>query len=417
MNLQEIRVAFFLFVRYIRGSNKWTTSLILFVMLLTFLNLVVINGLLEGIVVGSLEGTRTKALGDIFITAKEGKPFIDRTQYLISDLDADSRIKAFSARYAAGDVRVVEKSEYYNVTDANNEQEFIQTTVLGVNPEDEKRTTHLDASIIEGQYLAGNDRGGVLIGRALLERYSPFGEGVFGEVYPGDPVYIAFSGSKYQQYTVRGVFRTKAGELDLAIIMNKADIRLSRENPGNDSNFIAIRLHTSADAPVVKQHLITLGYERYADIETVEEAIGPFLNDIRITFKTLGTVVGAIGLIVASITIFIIIFVTATSRRRFIGILKGIGVASNAIRLSYVFYALFFSVIGTFLGLLLLFFLLVPYFQANPLDFPFSDGVLYFTTETLTFRMFLIFIATLIAGFVPAYYIVRKPAIEAIMGR
>ena len=56
MNRSDITVGFFLTVRYIRGASMWTTGLIVFVMVLTFLNLTVISGILEGIVVGSFDG-------------------------------------------------------------------------------------------------------------------------------------------------------------------------------------------------------------------------------------------------------------------------------------------------------------------------------------------------------------------------
>ena len=277
----------------------------------------------------------------------------------------------------------------------------------------------------------------------MLERYSPFGADVLSDVYPGDFVYMRIDNGRrgsvgfndrensgsgtlsvqansvfdsvLQKYRVRGVYRTKAGELDLAVVMNDDEVRASNPNPGNNVSSIAVRLVDSADASFVRDDLLA-SFGRYAKIETVDDAIGPFLGDVRTVFKLLGSVVGAIGLAVASITIFIIIFVTAASRSKFIGILKAIGVTPNAIRVSYVLYALSFAALGTLIGLALLYFVLVPFFDANPIPFPFSDGILYITPMSVVVQVTLLFLATFIAGLIPAHRVVRRPAIEAVRG-
>ena len=214
---------------------------------------------------------------------------------------------------------------------------------------------------------------------------------------------------------MRGVYRTKAGELDLAVIMNDDEVRANNPSPGNNVSNIAIRLYNSADAASVRDDLLT-SFGRYAKIETVEDAIGPYLDDVRAVFKLLGSVIGAIGLAVSSITIFIIIFVTAASRSKFIGILKAIGVTPNAIRISYVLYALSFAVLGTAIGTALLYFVLVPFFYANPISFPFSDGILYITPVNVVVQIALLLAATFFAGLIPAHRVVRRPAIEAVRG-
>ena len=50
--LISLKLGFFLAVRQIRRSNKATTALIIFVMTLTFLNLVVVRGVLVGLIEG-----------------------------------------------------------------------------------------------------------------------------------------------------------------------------------------------------------------------------------------------------------------------------------------------------------------------------------------------------------------------------
>src|SRR3989344_6548855 len=62
-----IRVAWFLAIRQIKGSNKATTMLIIFIMMLTFLNLVVVSGLLVGLIAGGTIANREQYSGDVII--------------------------------------------------------------------------------------------------------------------------------------------------------------------------------------------------------------------------------------------------------------------------------------------------------------------------------------------------------------
>jgi len=414
MTLDDIKVAIFLVVRYVRGANIWTTILVIFVMLLTFLNLVVIGGLLEGIIVGSLDGFRLRYAGDVFITANDNRPYIDRTQDVIKKIDGSPWVKDYSVRYI-GSASLFESEEFYGAVNPDVVPRSVGASVHGVNPEKESSVVALHERIIEGSYLTNNDRGWILVGRGLVARHSPFGEFVLRDVHPGDEVYVSIGGGPVKKYRIRGVFATKSGEFDLSIVMLEGELRKILGRTDRNASQIAVRVFDGVNADNAKEELLAIGTGKYAKVQTPAEAIGPFLNDIRNTFFTLGAAVGLISLIVSSITIFIIIFVNAVSKQRHIGILKGIGVTPVAIEISYVLYALFYVIIGMILGLSLLYFFLIPYFQANPINFPFSDGILYVTTFGITLRLSFLVVTTIIASYIPAKIIVKKPAIQAIM--
>ena len=69
------------------------------------------------------------------------------------------------------------------------------------------------------------------------------------------------------------------------------------------------------------------------------------------------------------------------------------------------------------IGLVLLYAFLVPFVTAHPIDFPFSDGILVAPVGGTLFRVGLLIVATLIAGYVPARMIVRRNTLDAILGR
>ena len=174
---------------------------------------------------------------------------------------------------------------------------------------------------------------------------------------------------------------------------------------------------TLAEAAKVKQIFIDNGFDAGAKIQTYEEAQPKFLQDIAATFGILGNMIGSIGLAVASITIFIVIFVNAITRRKFIGILKGIGIDSQAIEISYIFQSIFYAALGTSIGWVVLYGLLMPFVDAHPINFPFSDGILVAPLGSTFIKMGLLVFATIVAGYIPARMIVRKNTLDAILGR
>jgi putative ABC transport system permease protein len=185
----------------------------------------------------------------------------------------------------------------------------------------------------------------------------------------------------------------------------------------NNVSQIAIKLKPGADPLAVKNTLILQGVDKLAKVQTYADAQPKFLKDIITTFAILGNAISSIGLVVASITIFIVIFINALTRRKFIGILKGIGINGQAIEISYMFQSVFYAFFGSMIGLGIIYFLLVPLFLTHPIDFPFSDGILVAPLIETLVRMALLVIATVIAGYIPARMIVRKNTLDSILGR
>ena len=111
------------------------------------------------------------------------------------------------------------------------------------------------------------------------------------------------------------------------------------------------------------------------------------------------------------------IFINAITRRKFIGILKGIGINEGAIEISYILQSFFYAFCGSFVGVIVLYVFLQPFMLAHPIDFPFSDGILVAPISGTIFRISLLMITTIIAGFIPARLVVRKNTLDSILGR
>lgn len=409
------RIGWFLALRQVRQASRWTTGLIIFVMVLTFLNLVVVSGILVGLIQGSVDAARTQYTSDVIISSLSDKKYIENSPNVIALLKTLPEIEQITPRYMEG--ATLEAN--YKTRKETDKPNTAATQVVGIDPLAEDRVTGLSTHIVEGEYLAPGDYDKVIVGNYLLKQYLPIespGLSLLENVEVGTKIRLQV-GDVTREVTVKGILKSKIDEVSRNAYMVDAQFRsLIGRNDGNVDQ-IAIKLVEGTDPIAVREKLKQRGVDEVAKVQTYADAQPQFLKDIINTFNMLGNMFSSVGLVVSSITIFIVIFINAITRRKFIGILKGIGINGQAIEMSYIFQSIFYAVCGSVIGLVLLYAFLVPFVAANPIDFPFSDGILVAPVGGTLFRVGLLIVATLIAGYVPARMIVRRNTLDAILGR
>jgi len=413
--MNSLRVGWFLGIRQIRRSSLWTTLLIIFIMMLTFLNLVVVNGILVGLIEGGNQANRSQYTSDVIIVTSAGESFIERSAQLQRTLDELPQVDTYVTRHLVG---ANVQANYTTRRDLTEEIDSAGTQLAGIDPEREDRITNLSSYVVEGEFLEPGDEGQIVLGANLLQRYSAnFGDSFdsLEGIYPGDRVRVQF-GDVSRELTVKGIVDSKVGEVSIRAFMIDEELRRLTGRSDQNVNEISIREADGYTDQDLKQAIIASGFGD-ADIRTADEAIPQFLEDIKIAFALLGNIIGLIGLVVAVITIFIIIFINAITRKKFIGILKGIGIDSRAIEFAYIIQALFYAILGSVLGLLLLYAFLQPFIAANPIDFPFSDGILSAPVGETMIRLSILLVVTAIAGYIPARMIIKKNTLDSILGR
>ena len=224
-------------------------------------------------------------------------------------------------------------------------------------------------------------------------------------------------GDVKREMTVKGIVKSKVDEISYRIYFVDSQFRdLIGRNDYNVGE-ISIRLKNGANPNIIKEALLRAGVGEHARVQTFEDAQPKFLQDIKDTFALLGNMISSIGLVVASITIFIVIFINAITRRKFIGILKGVGISGRTIEVSYVFQSFFYALSGSSIGLLILYGFLEPFISAHPINFPFSDGILVAPVSGTVIKILILIFTTVIAGYIPARMIVRKNTLDSILGR
>src|SRR3989344_5526857 len=373
--ITSMRVGFFLALRQIRHTNMWTSALIVFIMMLTFMNLIIVSGVLVGLIEGAVRGIEDRYTGAVILSNLKDKSYIEHSSDVVKNLESVPGIQAFTARYLeSGTI----ESNYKTKTRATDTGEIVGTLFAGINPNDEEAVTHISELVIEGSYFDGNDFDEILVGALLLKKYLDFESPNFpilGDFAVGDKVRIVINGNT-REVIVKGILKSKVDEIDRRVFFVDSQLRglIGRYDYNVDE--IAIKIEPKTDPIVIKEMLIARGLDAYARVQTREDAEPKFLKDIKQTFALLGNIISSIGVVVAVITVFIVIFINAITRRKFIGILKAIGIEARAIEFAYVLQSLFYAITGTALGCAFIFGFLKPYIDAHPIQFPFSEGIL-----------------------------------------
>lgn len=415
-SLLNTRIGFFMAVRQIKRSSKWTTSLIITVMILTSLNLVVVSGILVGLIQGAIDAARTHYTSDVIISTLKNKTYIENSPEVMSIIKTIPQIEAVTARYLKGGTL---EANYKTKIKDSDKPNTAAGTIVGIDPVAEDKITDLASFVIEGSYLEPNDYDQVLIGSFLAKKYLPIespGFSALENIEPGTKIRINI-GDIQREVTVKGIVKSKVDEISLRVFMVDSQFRsIAGRNDYNVSE-IAVKLKPGTDPAIVRDALIRNGVATVAKVQTYTDAQPKFIKDLVATFTLLGNMISSIGLVVASITIFIVIFINAITRRKFIGILKGIGINGKAIEISYVFQSIFYAVIGSVIGIVIVYTVLQPLIAAHPIDFPFSDGILVAPISGTLARIGLLVFTTVIAGYIPARMIVRKNTLDSILGR
>lgn len=407
---RQIQVSLILAYSEIKNSSILTNLLIIFVMVLTFLNLIFGRGILTGLPQGATQGYKNNYTGDVLISNLDNENYIKKISTITNLLDQSNYVKDYSVRY----VTPMFITSDYKLKDSDQTKIFVDIALVDLQKE--SKYFDLNTFLIDGNFTPNK----TIIGSRLLEEYSStqgVGETSLKNTGVGDKIEISNQNVKVQT-DIEGVIKSKVTQVERKVYVSKNDyVTLVGQNHKNTAKEIAVILIPGVDINQFVSSLKAKGINEYAQVKTFEQAQPQFLNDIKTTFSVLGDVIGGVGLFISCITIFIIIYVNAVNKRRNIGILKGIGIPTSTIVVSFIFQALFYSLFGSLIGMFLLFAYIVPFFTKNPLDFPFADGVLLAPVDEVLVRFFVLTVASVISGFIPAFLITKQKTINAILMR
>jgi putative ABC transport system permease protein len=284
--------------------------------------------------------------------------------------------------------------------------------VFFINPQDELKVSNFHESMVLGDYLSEKDGNELIIGADLIQSYAQADDTQKRlNIDVGDTIRLSLSNGFVDDYKVKGIFKTGSKFSDDKILLNYDEYD-EIFHTRDVASKILIKLPDRGSEDYYKQKIIDLGVsDQINPWQTKMGAVKQFVGSLQITNQ----ITGFIGLLTAFATIYIIIFINVTNKRKQIGILKAIGIKKEIILGSYVLQSIIYGVVGVIIGNLVMQGLLV-ILTLYPLTMPIGAVVPILTTNRLITTSAILIFASIIAGFFPSKKAANDNILEAIFG-
>ena len=416
--MSSFRTAFFLAFSALRKGNRWALLLIIVVMALSFTNLIFISSILTGV---------TATLDQQLIDTQVGHVVIDpaKDEYYFNDADA-----------VAGRVRQIEgvtgvsvhlnnaafiEYQWKDKASPSDKGQSGNWPVIGINPVHETGVTVIKQRLIAGEYLTSSDRDAIVIGvevaggpEAQSAKYD-----TLGGVGVGDTLRVSFSNGISREYTVKGIFLAQDGGADRLTFITRAEMVsvMGRNAFGDQASQVIVRTEASGSEEFYAGEVerVLAGLADDLQVRTWRD-YGSATRAVVSSFNMVTSLISGIGLFVAAIVMFIVLYIQVVNKRRQIGILRAIGIRSRLIVGSYLFQASFYVVAGILVGWLIYSFAIEPAFMHSPLDTPMGPLSLVVENRTVYTAVIGLVLAAFLAGLLPVMSIIRQGIIETIWG-
>jgi len=407
---KDLKVAFFLGYKSIVNGHKGTIVLMIFILSLAFVNLVFVASILNGITTTINNQIVNNYVANIVISPQEEprrKDYIVHTKELRQQIENLPGVTATVAHY-----KMIATFAY----DKNKDGQFKYGSweVIGVDPEEEPSVTGILNNIIAGNYLEGLGSGDIVLGSDIAGGYGAVEEfKSLGGARVGEKVRLNFGNGATREYTVRGISKVRFILIDQTAYITAKEAKSILQLSDDRASQILVKIDKTGNEDwyieKIKEIAPNLKVRKWTEYTSI-------VGDLTKSFDLIAAMISIIGLAVAAITIFILIYVNAINKRRQIGILKAIGIKENIVIISYILQALFYAISGIVLGSIIMFYFVEPYFIHHPLMFPIGDITLTIKEFQVTQGVFGLLVAAFIAGLIPAWRAARENMLKAIWG-
>lgn len=409
--MNDLRTTFFIAYKSITRGRKSTLALMIFILSLSFINMMFISGVLSGLWQSEIDTAINFLTSHVTISPQQEpsmKEFIPNQKELRARLKTIPGIVATVRHYLLAGSLSYDK-------DKNGQLKSVSGIIIGVDPKEESNVLIVQKTMIAGENLTDMDTDKILLSSAVAGGYGSIEHSTtdLSGARVGDKIQVTYFNGILRTYTVKGIYNDVVGINQTFITAKEAESILSISN--------------SASQVLVKADLSRMPIEQYQDkIQTMVpnltiENYTSFLNTVasfQDALNLISIIVSAISVLVASVTIFVLIYVNAMSRQRQIGILKAIGIRQSIIVNAYILQSLFYTLCGVLIGSITVFAFLQPLLLIYPI--PIIENVMNLTLAYSTTGVIIAIISFAVAGFlagrIPAVIVARKNILTAIWG-
>jgi lipoprotein-releasing system permease protein len=262
--------------------------------------------------------------------------------------------------------------------------------LIGVQPEKQKRVTHVERYMTEGTFEGiGNSGQKIIVGDALLKKLG-------GRV--GETLFLTSGKGEAKPFRVVGSFSFGVPQVDEVMVYGSLrDVQALGLQPGRISH-ISVKLSQVDLAREMSDNLAARSYEK---VQSWDQANANFLHVFKIqdlfrAFITIGI------LAVAGFGIYNVLSIIVNQKRREIAILRALGYPPRDILILFLTQGLilgfFGAIVGCFLGFLLCYYL-------QFLDFGFAGRrglIISFDLSIYYGAFFMAFLSSIVASVLPA---------------
>jgi len=399
MGKKELNVAFLLAIRSLQRGNRSSTILTVLIIGMCFTNMIFLPSLFNGIGNSITEQVVDYEVGNVLVSPELGTG----DQYVTNLSDTLGLINGMPG---------VERATPHITEGATlvYRDRVLPVSVRAIEPDDERYVSPLYTKMIAGNYLGDTDTGEVIIGKPVAgnpairaeDEYQPS----LGGVRVGDSITIKYANGYTRDYRVEGIYSTGWSEADSAVYVSWTDMgNVLGQQPLDYADDITVKVAPGYSETFVKNELEQYGISQR--VQTTADLLAKSLGQALQSFDIINTVSLIVSIIITTVVLFIVITIKTLNSRRQIGILKAIGVDKEVIMHSYGFQVMILAVLGIILGIVLTL-LLAVYMAYHPIVTPEWSASLSLTPWDLAVNSLVLFVAAIIAGYVPAYQVSRE---------
>ena len=396
MGKKELKVAFLLALRSLQRGSRSSVILTVLIIGMCFTNMIFLPSLFNGIGQSITNQVVDYEVGNVLVSPRSGDRYITDLGATLDLINGMPGVERATPHYSKG-------------ATLRYRQRVLGVSVRAISPNDEKYVSPLYTKIISGSYLGEGDTGEVIIGKPLAGDASIRQEDEFepslGGVRVGDSITIEYGNGYVKDYRVKGIYATGWSPVDSAAYVTWTDMEQVEGKALDQAESITVKAKPGYSEKFIKDEIQQYGVSQ--KVQTTADLLSKSMGRALQTFAIINMVSLIVSIIITTVVLFIVITIKTLNSRKQIGILKAIGVDKGVIMHNYGFQVIILAVLGIILGILITLMLAV-YMSYNPVVTPAWSATLYITPVDLLINSAILFIAAIVAGYVPAYQVSRE---------
>jgi putative ABC transport system permease protein len=361
-----------------------------------FTNMIFLPSMLNGIGQSITKQIMDYETSDVLVDPKIGNQYVEDKDAKLSLINGMSGVQRASPHYS-------------KAATLKYRQRVLGVTLRAITPKDEMLVSPLYTKMVAGSYLGEGDTGEIILAKPVagdptIKREDEF-QPSLGGVRVGDSITVEFANGFTKDYRVKGIYYTGWYVADATGYITWSDMEQVEAKTLEKAEYITVKAKPGYSEKFIKNELIQYGIPDR--VQTSTDVLAKNMGRILQSYAIINVVSMVVSVIITVVVLFIIITIKTINSRRQIGILKAIGVDKEVIMHNYGFQVIILAVLGIILGIIIALLLNV-YMTYNPIVTADWTTSLYMTPMDLAINSLILFIAAIVAGYLPAYQVSRE---------